>query len=190
MRRIVLLMVVLAASVPGVASAATGALTGEWNRLSSAPDKPAPEHERLMCMQSSNGGAGGSSLDDWRCRYNKVPESSLNFFWDQNQGFLQGHDVTATWSCPAWFPAAACANVNQVVEGTMTFFQPSLHPPFPVLEDLIVSQTPTGQVLYIAWVNQFVCPWYRTWDDALAANPFPLPFNGTDRPPQDCVNAP
>ena len=80
------------------------------------------------------------------------------------------------------------ANVVQVVEGTMTFFQPSLHPPFPVLEDLAVTQTSSGQRLYNYWVNQFVCPWFRTFDEAVAANPLPLPFNGTWAA-QDCTPA-
>jgi hypothetical protein len=50
-----------------------------------------------------------------------------------------------TWSCPAWFPAGICANVVQVVEGTTAFFQPSLHLPFPVLEDLVVARTSSGR---------------------------------------------
>jgi hypothetical protein len=163
-------------------------LSGQWNRLSVDRSHPAPEHELLSCAQNSRAQAGTSS-NTWFCHYSKRPEPTLNFFWNNNQGFFSGQDVTATWSCPAWFPTGICPNVVQVVEGTMTFFQPSLHPPFPVLQDLVVTQNGTRQALHVYWVNLFVCPWFRTFDEAIAANPLPLPFNGTF-PPQDCVSAP
>jgi hypothetical protein len=191
MRKFVLLMLVVAAGI-AVAVAGTakvGAadvsapLAGQWNRLSLDMSHPAPEHEVLRCTQS-NGAQAGTSADTWFCHYNKRPEPTLNFYWNANQGFLSGQDVTATWSCPAWFPTGICANAVQVVEGTMTFFQPSLHPPFPVLEDLVVT---SDQRLFVYWINQgFECPWFRTFDQALAANPLPLPFDGTWAP-QDCV---
>jgi len=94
---------------------------------------PAPEHEVLSCTQN-NGAQSGASANTWFCHYNKRPEPTLNFYWNANQGFFSGQDVTATWTCPGQFPPV-CQNVVQVVEGTMTFFQPSLHPPFSVLED-------------------------------------------------------
>jgi hypothetical protein len=43
-------------------------------------------------------------------------------------------------------------------------------------------------VLYNYWVGQFVCPWFRSLDAAVAANPIPLPFDGTF-PQQDCIAA-
>jgi hypothetical protein len=58
----------------------------------------------------------------------------------------------------------------------MTFFQPSLHPSFTVLQDLVVTQTGTDQELDVYWVNLFVCPWFRTFDGAVAADALPLPF--------------
>jgi hypothetical protein len=76
--------------------------------------------------------------------------------------------------------------VVQVVEGTMNFTQPSVGFSLAVLEDLVVTQNGTSQALYVYWVNQgFACPWFRTFDEALAANSLPLPFNGTWAP-QDC----
>lgn len=161
-------------------------LAGQWNRLSLDMSHPAPEHEVLSCTQN-NGAQSGASANTWFCHYNKRPEPTLNFYWNANQGFFSGQDVTATWTCPGQFPPV-CQNVVQVVEGTMTFFQPSLHPPFSVLEDLVVVHTSSGQRLYVYWVNQFVCPWFRTFAEAVAANPLPLPFNGTWAP-QDCTNA-
>ena len=70
----------------------------------------------------------------------------------------------------------------------MNFTQPSVGFSFAVLEDLVVTQTSTSQKLYVYWVNLFECPWFRTFDEAIAANPLTLPFNGT-WPPQDCVVA-
>jgi hypothetical protein len=173
--------------VSGAEADVSQPLAGSWDRLSLDMSHPAPEHEQLNCSQS-NGAQAGTNNATWFCRYSKLPEPTLNFYWNNNQGFLSGQDVTTTWSCPAWFPAGICANVAQVVEGTMTFFQPSLHPPFPVLEDLVVTRTDAGERLFVYWVNQFECPWFRTFDEALAANPLPLPFNGTWAP-QDCVAA-
>jgi hypothetical protein len=180
-------LLALAVTFPGGADV-SAPLSGQWNRLSVDRSHPAPEHELLSCAQNSRAQAGTSS-NTWFCHYSKRPEPTLNFFWNNNQGFFSGQDVTATWSCPAWFPTGICPNVVQVVEGTMTFFQPSLHPPFPVLQDLVVTQNGTRQALHVYWVNLFVCPWFRTFDEAIAANPLPLPFNGTF-PPQDCVSAP
>jgi hypothetical protein len=51
-----------------------------------------------------------------------------------------------------------------------------------------VVRTAAGERLYNYWVNRFVCPWFRTFADAVAANPIALPFDG-NFPPQDCVNA-
>jgi len=162
-------------------------LSGKWNRLNVARSNPAPEHELLHCVQNDGAQAGASS-NTWFCRYSKRPEPTLNLTWNDRQGFFSGQDVTATWSCPAWFPTGVCPNVVQVVEGTFNFVQPSVGFSLSVLVDLVVTQSGTRQVLYQYWVNRFVCPWFRTFDEAIAANPLPLPFNGTF-PPQDCVFA-
>jgi len=180
-------LLVLLAALPASADM-SAPLSGGWDRLSLDQSHPAPEHELLDCVQN-NGAQAGASAATWFCHYSKLPEPTLNFYWNANQGFFSGQDVTATWSCPSWFPTGICPNVVQVVEGTMTFFQPSLHPPFQVLEDLVVTQSSSGQRLFVYWVNQFECPWFRTFAEALAANPLPLPFNGTWAP-QDCVAAP
>jgi len=163
-------------------------LSGQWNRLSVDQSNPAPEHELLDCVQDS-GAQVGTSSNTWFCRYSKRPEPTLNFYWNNRQGFFSGRDITATWSCPAWFPTGVCPNVVQVVEGTMNFTQPSVGFSLAVLEDLVVTQTSTSQRLYVYWVDfGFECPWFRTFAEAIAANPLRLPFDGT-WPPQDCVAA-
>lgn len=169
------------------AGAGTSApLAGQWDRLNVDPGNPAPEHEQFHCVQN-NGAQTGTSANTWSCLFNKLPEPTLNFHWDAVHAFMSGQDVTATWSCPGWFPAGICSDVVQVVEGPETFRKQGVVLG-SVLLDLIVQQTSSGQRLYEYWVNQHVCPWFRTFDEALAANPLPLPFNGTF-PPQDCTFA-
>ena len=173
----------------GAALASGSPLTGEWNRLSVDRSHPAPEHELLRCVENS-GAQEGTSSDRWFCRYSKLPEPKLNFTWNNNHGSFSGHDVTSSWTCPAWFPVGICTNVVSVVEGTMTFIDPDTHqPPLLVLQDLVVVQSPAGERLYNYWVNRFVCPWFRSFAEAVAANPLTLPFDG-NFPPQDCVGAP
>ena len=47
------------------------------------------------------------------------------------------------------------------------------------------------QILHVYWpVFGFTCPWYRTFSEALAASPMPLPFDGSDWPPLDCTFGP
>jgi hypothetical protein len=106
-------LLALAVTFPGGADV-SAPLSGQWNRLSVDRSHPAPEHELLSCAQNSRAQAGTSS-NTWFCHYSKRPEPTLNFFWNNNQGFFSGQDVTATWSCPAWFPTGICPNVVQVV---------------------------------------------------------------------------
>jgi len=57
-------------------------------------------------------------------------------------------------------------------------------------QELILTENEGDQVLYVYWVDQFACPWYKSFSEALAANPFPTPFNGEDWPAMDCLIAP
>jgi hypothetical protein len=90
------------------------------------------------------------------------------------------------WPCPTWFPSKICANVDRVAQGIASFGPAST---FSIREELIVTKTGNHEQMWNYWVGQFVCPWYQTFDEALAANPFPRPFNGT-WPAQDCTFAP
>jgi hypothetical protein len=57
-----------------------------------------------------------------------------------------------------------------------------------VLTDLVFSG---DDMLNVYWVSfGFTCPWFSTFEAALSANPFPLPFNGVDWPNPDCTLAP
>jgi hypothetical protein len=154
-------------------------LNAQWHRLNPDQSNPAPEHERLTCLQ----GRG------WNCHYDKVPEPTLNFHWDSTEGDFHGADITKAWTCPEWFPADVCQNVAQVARGT-TVFRQADGSTFAALQELIVANQGGAQTLWVHWVRfGFACPWFPTFDDALAANPFPLPFNGTDWPEGDCLAA-
>jgi hypothetical protein len=177
----------LTISLSGVANAtigdgsSTGTITNddhEWQRLSADRSQTAPEHERLECAEGST----------WTCLYSKVPEPALNFHWNGQQGTFTGSPIpSGVWPCPTWFPSKICANVNRVAQGIASF---GPAPTFSIREELIVTKTGDHEQMWNYWVGQFVCPWYGTFDEALAANPFPLPFNGTNWPAQDCTVAP
>jgi hypothetical protein len=175
------------AAAPAFASDSTGALAGMWDRLNPQQSQlnPVPEHEHLACERRADVDSGA-----WMCRYFKIPTPQLNFGWNNTTGRFIGSDVTATWTCPSWFPATICDNVVQVVEGTFVFdlFSDGQSTSF---QDLVVTQAGGEQRLYDYWVtNRFACPWFRSFAEALAANPFPLPFNGVSGPALDCVIPP
>ena len=177
-----------AATAAEVSGGSALALSGMWHRLNpqQSQSNPAPEHERLTCHRSD--GLPFEALP-WACRYDKLPEPALNLAWNTTRGRFRGADVTTSWICPSWFPANVCQNVAQVVEGDFVF-TPAGGGQFTVLQDLVVTQAGADQRLYDYWVNLFVCPWFRTFDEALAANPFPLPFDRVNGPAGDCVGAP
>lgn len=172
------LVVVLAAAASPPADLPQNSV---WTRLDMDHSNPAPEQERLSCSRGLQ----------WTCHYDKVPEPALNFWWDTTSGDFVGTDVTRTWQCPAWFPSSVCTNVTRVVAGTMSITRAdgiSFSGPF----DLVLARDGSNaQVLHVYWpIFGFTCPWYRTFSEALAANPMPLPFDGVNWPPLDCSFAP
>ena len=180
----------LTISLPGAVNAtiakdsATGTIKNddqqnrEWHRLSADRTNSAPEHERLQCVESFT----------WTCLYSKVPEPALNFQWNgQQETFTGPLTPPGQWTCPSWFPSTICANVDRVAQGVGTWSPPAN---FSIRQDLIVTKTGSHEQLYNYWVGRFVSPWYATFDEALAANPFPRPFNGSDWPAQDSISAP
>jgi len=170
-------LVLIAGLAAGPSAAASGGpLAGMWHRLNPRQNL-APEHEALACHRQS-----GSSDLAWACRYFKIPEPNLNFAWNTTTGRFEGADVTASWTCPVWFPTTVCASVVQVVEGNFVF-----NGTFSVLQDLVVTQIGAQQTLYVYWIDSFACPWFTSFDEALAANPFPLPFDGVNGPGGDCL---
>jgi len=153
-------------------------LAGVWDRLNPDQENPTPEHEVLRC--------GGHEA--WYCIYDKHPEPLLGFSQppDATFGQFRGEDITSEWTCPAWF-GARCEATALVASGVMRYHYPD-GSSLDVSQDLVLLEQGGEQVLYAYWVNySFACPWYRSFDQALSANPFPLPFNGTDWPAMDCI---
>ena len=153
-------------------------LVGVWDRLNPDLENPTPEHEVLRC--------GGNAA--WQCIYDKHPEPALGFSQpaDGTFGLFRGEDVTLKWSCPAIF-GEMCDTTAFVVGGVMTYRYPD-GSSLDLNQDLVLVDQEGDQVLWVYWVDfSFACPWYPTFDQALWANPFPTPFNGTDWPAMDCI---
>jgi hypothetical protein len=145
-------------------------LFDEWNRLNVGATGGNPaiaEHEVMHFWVEGN---------TWAGRYDKHPEPGLGFPNppDRTYGIFTGADATS-FVCHPTFPFYPCQNVVEVVEGTTRYYPPN-RPPFEVHEQDIVLRDANGhEVMWLYWVNpgNFVCPWFRTFDEALAANPFP-----------------
>ena len=133
--------------------------TAQWHRLNPGGDQASSEHERLTCREGAT---------SWTCVYDKLPDAG--FSWNATVGHFAGRDITSSWACPEWFPAEACTGVVQVLGG-VAVFQPFDGRPFTVGQEYIVTSVAGREVLYVHWVDLFVCPWYRDFDDALEANP-------------------
>ncbi len=172
----------LAFQAPAAFAPTAVSLVGKWDRLNPDQGGVSPEHEVLRC-------GGDVSI---YCIYDKQPEPVLGFLNppDSTMGFFSGQDASAGWSCPSWFPPAVCSNVLFVASGVMTYYESS-GTQLVVNHDLVVANVNGQSRLYVYWVdNGFACPWFRSFAEALAANPFPLPFNGQDWPAGDCVFVP
>jgi len=158
------------------------ALFGTWHRLNPRFDiSPliSPEHEVLRFHIQA---------DMWVGRYDKMPEETLGFENPPEGTFgrFTGFELPLNaFTCASAFPFNCPSDVAFVVEGSITFAPPS-GVSFTVQQQLIVTNAGT---LYVFWVDpgNFICPWFRTFEEALSRNPFPLPFNGVDQPVQDCI---
>jgi hypothetical protein len=49
-------------------------------------------------------------------------------------------------------------------------------------QGLVVTEAAAMQRLYDYWVNQFACPWFGSFDDALAAQPVSASIQWRERP--------
>ncbi len=148
------------------APAAAAPPIGEWHRLNPGA---VDEHERLRCVEVD---------PHWSCKYDKLPEPGFHI--DATVGMFQGRNVTSTWTCPDWFDPDICDNVVAVYEGRATYF-PDGGDRFQVDQDYVVTDVAGQAVLIQYWIDQFACPWFRTIDEAVDANP------GSDF---DCMVAP
>jgi hypothetical protein len=122
---------------------------GEWHRNNYNAGE-----EQLLCREGTS---------SWTCDY-VVPDGS---------GLFEGQNVTDAWTCPAWFPSTICDNVTAVYHGVLVLFPPGGETPGPfdrVSQDYVVTDVAGQAVLQLFWVDQFVCPWYRTFEEALAAD--------------------
>ena len=137
---------------------------GIWHRYSPGASASQSEHERMVCVPVREGVV-------MSCHYDKAREQELGYHWDDNQGYFQGADVTDSWSAPGWFPAGISGSVTRVVEGQFVYVNPGVHAPFFVNTDLVFTGSGPTARMYVYWINQFVCPWFKTFEQALAANP-------------------
>jgi hypothetical protein len=127
-----------------------------WHRLN--PD--GPEHERLVC---------GEAEGTVSCRSEKVEE--MDFAWDAGTGQFSGEDVTASWQCPAWYPAPVCDGLVSAWTGTMRY-QPVEGEAADVPQEWVITDVDGQSQLWVQFVDwALACPWYGTFEEAMAANP-------------------
>ena len=144
-----------------------------WDRLNPATEDVAAEHERLQCLPGVQ----------WVCRYDKVREPELALHWDRTIGMFHGRNFAFTEAdCPEWFPSEICEGAVQVIVGSITYAQAD-GGAFKTGHALIFTDGVGVAPLHVYWFDAgFVCPWYTTFEDALAANP--------TMEASDCVFAP
>jgi hypothetical protein len=143
------LMLLAAAIVPASAKASSG----EWHR-----DNYGTGHERLICREAT---------PSWSCVYDNVPEPGLPA--SDSVGHFTGASVTDSWSCPEWFDATVCDNVVAVYRGVASYTSGGNHPG-TFREEYIVTNVGGQEILQQYFVDLFYCPWFRTWEEALAAD--------------------
>jgi hypothetical protein len=187
MKRLAVLVSGLILTLAGLVAGGTSAAAHPdrdrvtWHRLNPSQGNPGPEHERLTCAQRRG---------QWGCRYDKLPERRLDFHWDTTVGRFSGREVTGSWTCPTWFTNEICGDVTKVVRGEGSWVLPD-GSTGGTTQELVFTGWRKDQVLRVHFPEFGVaCLWYRTFRRALAANPFPLPFDGTHWPADDCLRAP
>jgi hypothetical protein len=157
-RRLWLLLTVALAGAMLLTTATPAAATVRpmrWHRYN-IYEPLGPSHERLRCLTN----------DQWRCKYDTVPEPKLGFSNPNVIGTFVGTDVTGTWECPDWFPADICASATRAISGVQTFIQPGQGELFSL--DAVFIVTDDG-ALWDYFVDFAVCPWYPTFEQALTS---------------------
>lgn len=131
-----------------------------WHRLNPATEDVAAEHEQLHCLPGVQ----------WVCRYDKAPDDGLH--WDRTIGMFHGREFAFTQDdCPEWFPSEICEGAVRVIVGSITYVVDE-GGAFRTGHALIFTDGDGIAPLYVYWFDAgFVCPWYESFDDALAANP-------------------
>lgn len=129
-----------------------------WHRLNPAAGGQDAEHEQLLCLPGVQ----------WNCRYDKAPDPG--YHWDRTIAMFHGRDITGDLECPEWFEA--CDPSFTAIAGVANFSLAG-GGAFRTSQVLVFTDGSGGIApLYIWWVdNEFACPWYGSFEDALAANP-------------------
>ncbi len=150
------LMLLALAAGPASATASSA----EWHR-----NNYGTGHERLICREAT---------PSWSCVYDNVPEPGVP--GGDSVGHFTGRNITDSWSCPTWFDATVCDNVVAVYRGEATYTSSSNHPA-TFRQEYVVTNVGGQAILQQYFVDMFYCPWFRTWEEALAAD-----FNCTFAP--------
>lgn len=162
-RRSALSIVIALAGVLVLAAPASAAPPNleQWHRLNPETPESAPEHEQLHCLPGLQ----------WVCRYDKLPEPGLGFNWDRTIGMFHGRIVGLDPAdCPGWL-TEVCEATDRAVVGSITYAVDE-GGAFRTGHALLFTDDPDLAPLYVWWFNVgFACPWYDSFDDALAANP-------------------
>jgi hypothetical protein len=159
MRKTFISLAVAALAVMFAAAPASAASDREWHRLNPDQSNPAPEHELLSCVRGT-----GILL----CQYSKVRGGG--YHWDRTVGRFKGEIATHGWKCPDWFPGDVCDNVVKVWSGHARYW-PASGDSFRVRQQMIIVDWNGQKVMFQYWVDQFACPWFKTFEEAVAANP-------------------
>ena len=146
---------------------------GLWHNLAYNSSTSMGSHQLIDCEEG----------EMWTCITSTRSEAELGFTAPGLFGVFEGEFIP-DWNCPNWLPEAICRSAIVVIGGT-THFQSGGGEGPGLRRDIeyIVVEIGGSQFLYEHWVNLFACPWFRSFDEALAANPFPY-----DIP--DCLQAP
>lgn len=135
-------------SAPASDPTAASPSLGEWHRNNYNAGE-----EQLTCREAKQ---------SWTCYY-EVPDGS---------GRFSGQNVTDSWTCPGWFPSTICENVVAIYQGRFVLAPPegqTSGPADPISQEYVITHVEGQTVLQLYWVDRFVCPWYRTFEAALAA---------------------
>jgi hypothetical protein len=159
-----------ASATGGGSGGGAGGETTTWHRL----DFGGVQHERISC----------TGEEVVVCHYDKKREPRLNLAWDSTTARFVGQDITAGWECPEWFPEGVCSQVTRVLGGYGVVHLADGET-FNVLGNFVVLEN--GHMWNYFVEGGFVCPYFTTFQQALEANPFPLPYNGVDKPAEDCL---
>jgi len=133
---------------------------GLWHRLNVDPASSTAQHQVYECEEG----------EGWTCVLSVQPEAELGFGASQDLGFFEGK-VIPEWNCTSWLPEAICRSAIAVIGGASLFEGPGSSVRLDI--EHIVVEIRGNQVLYEVLDDRFACPWFRSFDEALAANPVP-----------------